>query len=82
MHRQISIRGQQRRVNRARSSSQIKRARSFKICCNFWSKMQRPQDRERWKLFAIGNETGFNAFLRINIIRVFNGLPCTAYPPT
>lgn len=36
---------------------------------------------EQWQIFAVDDETAFNAFMRINIHRFYNDLDPILYPP-
>lgn len=79
--REIGIRQHQRHVKRTRSPAQVKRNKSFRHCCNYWQKSVSPSQKELWKIFADKSNTGWTAFLHINLIRVFNDLPPLATPP-
>ncbi len=70
-----------RHVKRQRSSPQVKRNRAFKTCANYWSKNFTPEFLMEWLNFSDFAETPYNAFMRINIHRVYNDLPIYPTPP-
>lgn len=79
MHR---ISGPQRHVKRAPSAIQRKRRNAYRTCCHHWNVGTHEEDRNTWQLYAVGSETAFNAYLRINLVRVFNGLLVLRRAPT
>lgn len=79
--RPIRLKQHQRHVKRQRSILQVKRNNSFKACCNFWKKSVSISDKILWNNHATGTDTGYMAFLRLNIIRSYNDLPILPTPP-
>lgn len=58
------------------------RNRAFLIASQWWSKFPVLQiHRPEWNLYATYPETGYMAFIRVNWLRVFNGLSILAKPP-
>lgn len=68
------IRSQQRHVKRTKSPQQIKRMKSFQRLCNIWSNPNFATYRPLWIDAAEGKESGFQFFMRINLVRVYNDL--------
>lgn len=75
------IRGPQRRVRKEPSITQRKRRNAFRTCLKFWPSHGQGRTGEEWKNFAIPPETAWNAYLRINLVRAFNGLHVLHLPP-
>lgn len=80
-YRYKHIRGPQRHVKRTRSTTQIKRSKSFRTCCTYWSNKLTPSDQLLWHITSKQTDTAFNYFLRINLARAFNDLPLLTTPP-
>lgn len=76
-----SIAGPMRRIRRQRTAKQLKRNRAFRTCCTWWKKNYTIELAEQWLLYAPHNLTSFNAFLSVNIMRIYNDLPITPTPP-
>ena len=75
------IRGPQRRIRRTRTPEQQKRQRSYRTCCTYWNVSTTDATRELWNRYGTDRQTAFNAFLSINLVRVYNDLPVLALPP-
>lgn len=54
---------------------------SFKACANWWTENKTAEIFFAWLSFSNGYETPYNAFLRVNIVRLFNDLPIAPFPP-
>lgn len=86
MRAYINIRGAVRRRaqgNRRRtrrSPVQIQRQKAFQLCIIHWKTLSREQ-RYKWLPCSNANETHFNAYMRLNLTRVFNDLRPLATPP-
>ena len=76
-----SLRGPPRLVRYARSASQTKRNRAYRECCTWWTKNATDSLRAQWLSYGPGNLTAFNAFLSVNVVRVYNDLPVQGTPP-
>jgi len=76
------IRGPQRHVKRALSAIQRNRRNAFRKCCRSWRVNADSHARDAWQSFATEPETAFNAFMRINLVRVFDDLEPLTQPPT
>jgi len=70
-----------KRVKKPRSSVQIKRAKSFRICCTFWTNTLNNEQRNEWDSWKGPGTLPFNNFLSLNLIRVYNDLSPLATPP-
>lgn len=70
----------QRHVKRNRSNNQKKRNRVFTQNKNIWNKLT-DSERKSWGIFATENQTNYNAFMSLNMIRAFNDLPILSTPP-
>lgn len=75
------IRAPSKVVKYTRSPAQQKRMKAFQTCSNWWSKNRTSDIFFAWTSFANDYETPYNAFLRLNIVRVFNDLPIAPTPP-
>ncbi|KKM98865.1 hypothetical protein LCGC14_1153600 [marine sediment metagenome] len=75
-----AFRGPQRHVKRAMSTVQRKRRNAFRTCAAYWKQSLTQDERLLWLEFSNLFETGYNAFLRINLVQVFNGLPIISVP--
>lgn len=71
----------QRHRHTTGSSQQIKRRKKFMFCCNFWNKFLTTLQRRQWGNIAPNGLTGFNHFLRINLVRTYNDLAVLSDPP-
>lgn len=67
-------------VYRQRTPKQIKVNKAFTRTKNFWNKMTQPQ-RASWNAAAIGNETAYNAFIRLNWYHFYNEIEPLTTPP-
>lgn len=75
------IRAPSRLIDYTRSFPQKKRNKAFKTCANFWTKNFTHELLYAWMNFSNFGETPYNAFIRINIHRVFNDLDIDPTPP-
>lgn len=71
----------QRHHKYARSQAQIKRQKKFRFCCSFWKRFLTDAQRDSWSKIAPPVLTGYNYFLRINLVRTFNDLGILVDPP-
>ncbi len=69
----------QRHVKRTPSAKQIKRRNAFKSCANIWQRLT-TEKKNTWKAFAIDEETDYQAFMRCNIMRVYNDVAPVSHP--
>lgn len=76
-----TIRAPGRIVKYNRSPTQQKRMNAFKSCSNWWTENRTSDIFFAWLKFSYEYETPYNAFMRVNTIRVFNDLPITPTPP-
>lgn len=75
------LRAYPRRIKRPRSSIQVKRSKSFRICCTFWKESMNNSERDEWQSWGNPENISFNNFLSCNMVRVFNDLSPLATPP-
>lgn len=68
-------------VKKSPSKNQFKRRKCFVKCCNIWNLMSEIE-KKSWRNYGRFNNTDFNNFLSLNLIRCFNDLEIltTCYP--
>jgi len=75
-----------------RSTSTTKRRLAYRTCVNYWNKSTTGNTRSQWNEYAnnhprtnkVGEKftmTAYNAFMRINLYRVFNEVSILPVPP-
>lgn len=73
------IRQRQSHIKKQRSSKQIRWNNAFTACVNVWNVLT-AEKKSTWHKMRERNETNYNAFLRINLYRYFNGLDIISHP--
>lgn len=74
------------------STSIIKRRKAYRTCVNYWNSETTETTRQQWQNYAknhpgqnkIGEQitwTAYNAFMWLNIYRIFNDLEISPKPP-
>jgi len=76
----LTIRGPSRKIKRTRSPLQVKRANAFRKCCFSWRNVLIDSDRMLWTLASLDYNTGFNAFLSLNLYRAYLDLDIRTRP--